>query len=502
MSRYLYSIVLITAFVSIRSLSAGTLHVAIGSSPNNLDPYYATDANSQDINRLLHLSLVDSTRSMKTECRACVNFKESRIANGQHKITFTLKENLRFHDGSKVTPQNIKESVERLLLQDKAPIPGLFNELVGCNIISEDQVALIYKNYRPENLTNLSLLKIEKFNSDNKRIPAGSYKLVSKSENEVVVKSESQTIVFKVVGDETTMALKLMNGEVDLIATTISPRKTNWLAEQENIKVFEREGTNYVYISPQHRHPDLQNVLVRKALSHAIPRADLAKYKQKDTVALAQGMFSSAFNGLYLSEREAVDYDPSKSRELLIKAGYDFKGELWHKDGRQLSLTLKISNKKHIIELAKALVPYFAKIGVPLRVQPAEWGTFYRDLKAGNFDLALGQWIGFVGPDQMGFTFSRDSFPPNGANRGFYYDEEFEKYYTLALNEQDSRKSELYYRQANQRLIDDEAYISLWHPKIMWIANDCVKSLELYPTGNFLAFETLEHQCLKKNTTP
>tara|TARA_R110000868_G_scaffold55424_5_gene172321 strand:+ start:11557 stop:13035 length:1479 start_codon:yes stop_codon:yes gene_type:complete len=490
------------ALINPRSLCAGTLHVAIGSSPNNLDPYYATDANSQDINRLLHLSLVDSTRSMKTQCRACVNFEESRLPNAQHKITFTLKDNLRFHDGTKVTAINIKESVQHLLNQEGAPIPGLFKELTGCTILSENQVELVYKNYRPENLTNLSLLKIEKFTADKKKIPAGPFKLVSKNENEVVVENEKNKIVFKVVGDETTMALKLINGEIDLIATTISPRKTSWLAEQENISVFEKEGTNYVYISPQHRHPDLQNVLVRKALSHAIPRSDLAKYKQKSTVALAQGMFSSAFNGLYIDQQKAVDFDPVKSRGLLQQAGYKFKNGGWHKDGRTLSLTLKISNKKHIIELAKALVPYFANIGVPLQVQAAEWGTFYRDLKAGNFDLALGQWIGFVGPDQMGFTFLKESFPPNGANRGYYFDEIFEKYYTLALNEQNLLKSELYYRQANQRLIDDEAYISLWHPKIMWIANNCVKSLELYPTGNFLAFETLEHQCLKKNTTP
>tara|TARA_R110000868_G_scaffold97619_3_gene268588 strand:+ start:5708 stop:7174 length:1467 start_codon:yes stop_codon:yes gene_type:complete len=481
---------------------AEVLNVAIGSTPNNLDPYFATDANSQDINRLLHLSLVDSSRSMKTECRACSDFSEQRLASGEHRITFKLKRNLAFHDGSSVTALDVKNSVERLLAQENAPIPGLFKELESAKILSEYEVELRYKHYRPENLTNLSLLKIEKFLTDGGRIPAGPYRLVSKSESEVVVKSEKGLINFKVVGDETTMALKLLNGEIDLIATTISPRKSDWLSQQKNLTVFETEGTNYVYISPQHRHPDLKDVLVRKAISHAIPRQDLAKYKQKNTVALAQGMFSKAFEKYYVEGVAPIAFDPNKSRELLRQAGYKFSEGMWHKNGRTISLSLKISNKKHIIELAKALVPYFHEIGIPLKVLPAEWGTFYRDLKAGNFDLALGQWIGFVGPDQMGFTFLESSFPPSGANRGFYKDTEFEKYYTLALNEKNKEKSELYYRQANTRLIENEAYISLWHPKIMWIASDCIKSLKLFPTGNFLAFETLEHQCLQKNTTP
>lgn len=465
------------------------LIVGIGSTPNNLDPHFATDANSQDINRLIHLSLIDAGPKMNSLCRACERFEEKRNDDGTHKIQFWLRSDLKFHDGSKVSAKDVVHSVDKLLANKTAPIPTLFKELQGAKLLTDYQVELLFSKYVPENLTNLALLKIT--SSDG--VAAGTYRLVSQSESSIIITGPHR-IEFKVVADETTMALKLINGEIDVIATSMSPRKIEWLGKQAGIKLFEQAGTNYVYIAPLHRHPDLKNRDVRRALSHLIPREDLAKYKQKNTVALAEGMFSSAFEDLYRG-KGAIEFDPEKAKTLLKNAGYEFKDKRWHKEGRTLEFTLKISNKKHIIELANALVPYFEAAGVGLRVQAAEWGTFYRDLKAGNFDLALGQWVGFVGPDQMGFTFLHSSIPPGGANRGFYYDTEFEKFYAQAVNAKNTETALENYRKAYARVIEDEAYISLWHPKIIWAARDCVKQLKPYPTGNFLAFESVEHAC-------
>lgn len=473
-------------------VGAQVLNVSIGSSPNNMDPHYATDANSQDINRLIHLSLVDASRQMKTVCRACEKY-ESKMQGKSHVIRFWLKNNLNFQDQTLVRAEDIVLSVKKLLEKKDAPIPALFQNLIKGEKISDNIVDLYFTEYRPENLTNLSLLKIENWKTED-RVPAGAYRLVKKDENEIVIQSQKQTIHFKVVGDETTAALKLLNGEIDLIATTISPRKSFWLSAQKGIKSFEVEGSNYVYISPQHRHPDLKKRNVRRALSHLIPRKVLAKYKMKDSVALSQGMYSKAFEDLNMP-LDPVEYNEEMAKKLLEKEGYILENGQWRNEDHRLEFTLKVSNKKHIIELAKAIAPYWNKFGIPLKIQSLEWGSFYRDLKQGNYDLALGQWIGFVGPDQMGFTFLTSSIPPGGANRGFYEDTVFDELYLLALKETSEVKALDYYKKAYTRLIENEAYISLWHPKIVWIGRDCIKSIELYPTGNFLALEVMEHTC-------
>src|SRR5690606_24608621 len=85
------------------SLKAGErIVVALGSVPNNLHPYYATDANSQDINRLVHLSLIDVNARMQTICRACESFEEVITAGGEQEIIFKLKKQLKYQDGEMI----------------------------------------------------------------------------------------------------------------------------------------------------------------------------------------------------------------------------------------------------------------------------------------------------------------------------------------------------------------------------------------------------------------
>ncbi len=92
-------------------LLSHTMVIALSSNPNNLDPFFSTDGNSQNINRILHTSLVDFNKEMKFECVLCNSFSEN-FENGRHEITFLLKENVRFWDGSEVTANDVENSVK------------------------------------------------------------------------------------------------------------------------------------------------------------------------------------------------------------------------------------------------------------------------------------------------------------------------------------------------------------------------------------------------------
>ena len=49
-----------------------------------------------------------------------------------------------------------------------------------------------------------------------------------------------------------------------------------------------------------------------------------------------------------------------------------------------------------------------------------EWGTFFSDIKKGNFHLYSLAWVGIQDPDIHYQIFHSSSFPPNGDNRGHY----------------------------------------------------------------------------------
>ena len=71
-----------------------SITIGITSVPMNLDPFFATDANSQNINRLSHLALIDFDEKMSLECQACASYKEY-INKDNHRINIKLKRDLK-----------------------------------------------------------------------------------------------------------------------------------------------------------------------------------------------------------------------------------------------------------------------------------------------------------------------------------------------------------------------------------------------------------------------
>ncbi len=69
------------------------INIAISAAPNNLNPFFSTDANSQNINRLVHKSLIDFNQKMQFECKACRTYSESMVGSKQV-LKFSLREDL------------------------------------------------------------------------------------------------------------------------------------------------------------------------------------------------------------------------------------------------------------------------------------------------------------------------------------------------------------------------------------------------------------------------
>src|SRR5690606_12014350 len=131
--------------------------------------------------------------------------------------------------------------------------------------------------------------------------------------------------------------------------TSVSARKIEWLKKQKNIKTFEKEGTNYVYIAPSFKNEHLKKLAVRRALSHLINRTELIEYKMKNSVDMALGMYSKSFTDLAI-DKSPNKYAPDIAHRFLKSAGYELINGRWTYQGKALSFTLKVSNKKHIIE--------------------------------------------------------------------------------------------------------------------------------------------------------
>jgi peptide/nickel transport system substrate-binding protein len=483
------------------------VRIALSSRPSNLDPFFATDGNSQNINRLLHLSLVDFDSSMEFVCRLCKKF-EQEIKNGKHIITFYLKTGMRFWDGEEITAKDVARSVELFTSKDfiKSIFRFAFSKIKQVNILGRYKLALVYERFDLENLSNLVLLKIIKYKKSDYHeisniIGSGEYKIFENKPLEINLKPVFDRslceLSFKIIRDETTLALKLINGEIDLSLSSISPRKIQWLFEHSaDLDFISIPSSNYTYLSINHEREYLKNRAIRKAISHLIPRESLLKYKLKNQAILSRGLFSPTFSSLH-EDLPIDEYSPEKAKKLIKGLGYKVNHRgFFEKAGLELSLDWKTNNQLFTIELVKIIKNVFEKNGIRVKVTSLEWGTFMRSFKNGDFDLVLGKWMGFTGPDMLNFVFHSSRVPPKGGNRGRYRNKQMDRLLESALGEVSIKQKNNLYKKAQRLANEDYSYINLWHPKITWIKKKCLSSIAPSGNGSFLPLLKLKNRCI------
>lgn len=484
------------------------INIAISAAPNSMAPFYSTDANSQNINRLIHSSLVDFNEKMQFVCIACETY-EDKMSGSKQVLTFKLKQGLTFSDGLPVTANDVKRSYEYFAKDNKikSTFMGAYESIEAVNVIDDRTVQFVYKNFSLENLSNLSLLKIVKLKNPNAEIfepmdiiGCGDYVLKVIQSLEIVIEprnSSRPTLVFKVVKDETTLALKLINKEIDLSVANMSPRKVFWLKSQSGIKVWDMPSGNFQFMGINHKREIFQDIKVRKAFSLLIPRKEILEYKLKNTAVLSVGMFSPAFGDMY-EQTEIEKNDVEQARKLLTEAGWaKNKNGILEKNGKRMEIDWKVSNNKASIEVVEVLQHFFEKEGMIVNVSIQEWGTYMSAFKAGKFDVVVGQWVGFTGPDMLKFVFHSTNVPPKGGNRVGYINPELDTILDKATVETDATKRTLLYKQASNLINSDYATINLWHPNIIWIGRNCLSDIKLESSGSFYPLKTLEKNCGK-----
>ena len=481
------------------------IQIAISSRPSNLNPFFSTDSNSQNIGRLVHLSLIDFDAEMKVKCHLCESFSES-FKNGKHQIIFQLKKGIEFWDEQEIKSQDVMNAIRLFQTENKA-IKSIFrfafNKINRVKIINEYKILLEYKKFSLENISNLPLLKIIRLKkslphykkvSTQDIIGAGSYslgKIAPFSIELIPMDKKRPLLVFKVVKDKTTLALKFINEEIDLSVSDISPRKLKWIQQNSfgKIKIIQKQSTIYRYIAFNHKKDIFKHREVRRALSLLIPRKDLLRYKLKGTADLSFGLFSRAFKGQYY-ESQIDQYNPGEAEKLLDLAGFPR-----NKDNIRFSLNWKSTNDRSILEIVEVIKHYFSKAGINIRIITQEWGTFMKSIKSGNYDIYTSQWIGFTGPDMLRYLFHSESFPPKGANRGFYVNKQVDHLLDLATNEIKFKKRNKYYIETQKIIASDYPYINLWHPKINWIARSCIYIDSLYSNASFFPLLNIKKSC-------
>jgi peptide/nickel transport system substrate-binding protein len=424
--------------------STERIRFAVAQMPLNLDPRDATDAASERVNRLIYQQLVDFDAASKPMPSLASWEKIDEI----HYV-FTLKSaRPTFHDGKQLTSHDVKATYDSLRFSQSSPHAAEFQNIA--RIETNDENTIVFQLKKPDAHFPSKLIigilphDLIQTQHDFAHHPVGSgpLKFVDWSNNLTLQRlHDKQNITLIEAKDPMVRVLKLQRGEVDLLQGDLPPELVKYSAGQKTLQVKAHEGANFSYLGLNLQDEQLKKISVRKALAYAIDREAIIKQMLVEKTRLAGAILPPEhFAGN--ANLTPYTYQPALAKKLLQEAGIQLP----------LKLEYKTSTDAQRVRIATILQAQMAKAGIQLSIKSLDWGTFFADVKKGQFQLFGLTWVGIKTPEIYQKAFHSQAVPPNGFNRGRFANQTLDQW----LAQQDWQK-------ATALIHEELPYIPLWY---------------------------------------
>lgn len=473
-----------------------TIVVGIEVYPDQLDPRYATDAMSAKIKQLVFSGLMDNDehQNLILDIATDYSIRDDKI------YTFTLRDNVYFHNGKKLTSRDVRATYESMRREDfQSPFYGSLKVIDHIETPTNNQVIFFLKEpylpfltlmtmgVFPEELAQQTKLPLEKL------VGTGPFYFSADQEPREKIHLERHKtyyghspkirhLIFWALQDNTLRAMELLKGRIDLVQNNIPYVLVPYFKEREEIAFEDRIGINMSYLAFNFKNKSLQNHKVRQAMALAIDRSRLIRYKLRDLGSSASSVLNPnhwAFN----ADLPPFAFDLQKAKVLLDETPFqDPDG-----DGPEMrfNLVYKTSTNRERLEIAQLIAENLRQIGIGVTVKPFEFGTFYRDIRQGDFDIFTLTWVGLTDPDIYYFIASSEQFPPKGMNRGYYSNPEMNSLLTQSRQETDPAERRKIYARIQKIFHEDFVYVPLWYEKNYVFMNRRVEGYHLRPDASF-----------------
>ncbi|MCA9860293.1 MAG: ABC transporter substrate-binding protein, partial [Thermomicrobiales bacterium] len=314
---------------------------------------------------------------------------EWEIAEDGLSVTYHLRPDVLFHDGTPFNAQAVADTVARHLDPAIAsPTSSYLGPLAEVQVVDDLTVTYIYSEpFAPmfvglgySYCAPISIAAATELGDDFGRNPVGTgpYKFVEWTADDTIVleKNPEHTwstpfyetqkepsidrVEFVVIPEDATRLAALVAGEVDVVAGTdaVPTDKLGSLSEEPGIEIYTRPAVGVYYAYFNQAIEPLNDVRVRQAIQHAVDLEAIVALVLDGHGVPATSALASAF-GAYKDDLPQYPYDPERAKELLAEAGYA--------DGFELTY-LNIASPVYQ-RVAEVLQEFLAEVNIELAVE-------------------------------------------------------------------------------------------------------------------------------------
>lgn len=371
----------------------GNFIFSASTDPTSLNPFFQLNRVTFTVNNILYDPLFvqdgDKTRYYLA--------KDLKVSDDMLTYTLLLKDNLKWHDGKKITADDIVFSVKTV--QDKNQnISSRDGFVVGgkdVKVTKKDDLTVEFKLsqvYTPFKASLEGFKPIPKhiFNgkkniekdeaSTSKPVGSGPFKFKEWKKGEALTlarfddyyggKPHLDNVIFRIVSDKNSSKVAFQNGEIT--ATYLSNENYSKFSKDQNFKTYTFDENMLNYLNINNKTKGLDKKEVRQAIAYALNKEELLKADSGtlDNIKPAYSCLTPQ-TGCYTDDVEKYKYDPEKAKELLKKSGIsNLKININYMSGSETDKKLALLIQQQLGDIGIKVEPvgidsetYFAKTG-------------------------------------------------------------------------------------------------------------------------------------------
>ncbi len=477
----------------------GIFSLTLDAEPATLNPFTSSDGYAQAIEGYILEPLANI--DINTYEHKPGLAEKWEIAKDKKSVTFFLRDNAKFSDGTPVTADDVKFSFDAIKdLKYKAIVMREYlSGIDRAEIIDPKTIKFYFKDLKYKNFDALAggILKIlpkHVYKNPNEKytrvlVGAGPY-MIDKYEKgkRIVLKRNPyywgieqsikdreynfDSITMRFVETPEVQMQMLSKKEIDYLGLRPETFMKQTSGPEWGKSLFKIETSNkspkgYNYIGWNQKHPILGDKQVRQALAYLMNRKLMIEKFLYNMSMPVNGPISPVSE--YAPKIVGYDFDPKKALKILNSSGWvdsDKDGVLDKMiDGKKTNLKISIMMPTNFWE--KFLTVYkedAKKVGVDIEIKNIEWNAFLKLLEDRKFDGFIMAWgAGDIDPDmglrQIWHTLSSAK---GGSNRINYSNKKVDELIDRANVEWDRSKRIKICQEIFKIIADDAPYLFMF----------------------------------------
>lgn len=327
---------------------------------------------------------------------------------------FSLRDDVYFHDGSRLTAQDVKFSLERAKHSER--VKAQLSTLKEVQALDDFTVKVVLNEpYQPFLaklcLTGCSIVSkaaVEKDGGRFQPIGTGPYRLTEWRVGDRILLERFERyfggmpptprLVMRAIPDNQARLHALETGEIQ-VAEWLDAADFEKIIENPDLKLLQVPSVTVAHIALNVTKPPLNNVLVRRAIAHAIDKETLVRETLLGNGRAATTVLGPSISGYY-DKMEGFPYDPQQAKKLLAQVGYPN------------GFTLELLTVQPAFDFCLPLLQQnLADVGITLKVVPLDSTTFFKKINAGEQMAHIGTWNNVIlDPDRSVDPFYSPNF--------------------------------------------------------------------------------------------